>query len=162
MTCDVCGRTLLRGEKAEVYLNGGARRSVCELCKDRAIHEGWIREGTMPAYSEGDGGADRRRSLLARFRGRREAEAGPQATPTLADALDSHSWSQERPAASSSRTSSERRRDRERANPRERTPPREPRHVHAVPTSVEQKAAAAIGAFNGSEHPRTVAGVARS
>jgi hypothetical protein len=34
--------------------------------------------------------------------------------------------------------------------------------VHAVPTSVEHKIASAAGAFNASEHPRTVAGVARS
>jgi hypothetical protein len=34
--------------------------------------------------------------------------------------------------------------------------------VRAVPTSAEQKIASAIGLFNGSEHTRTVAGVARS
>jgi hypothetical protein len=34
--------------------------------------------------------------------------------------------------------------------------------VHAVPTSIEHKVASAIDAFNMSEHPRTVAGVARS
>ena len=45
--CDVCGRTLLRGERSEVYIDGGARRSVCELCKSRALHEGWLREGTV-------------------------------------------------------------------------------------------------------------------
>lgn len=157
-TCDVCGRTLLRGEKAEVYVNGGTRREVCELCKDRAIHEGWIREGTVPAYVEGDGSSDRRRSLFARFRSRREP-AGPAATPnpTLADELDSQSWSEERPSATPApgraATSTPRRRP---------TSPREPRHVHAVPTSVEQKVASAISAFNSSEHPRTVAGVARS
>jgi hypothetical protein len=39
---------------------------------------------------------------------------------------------------------------------------REPRHVRAVPSSPEQRIAAAIAAFNGSEHPRTVAGVTRS
>jgi hypothetical protein len=156
-TCDVCGRTLLRGEKAEVYLNGGTRREVCELCKDRAIHEGWIREGTVPAYSEGDGGSDRRRSIFARFRSRREP--GPSTTPTLADELDSHSWSQERPAATPAPV-------RAGASPPPRRRPlgssREPRHVHAVPTSIEQKVASAIDAFNVSEHPRTVSGVARS
>jgi hypothetical protein len=40
--------------------------------------------------------------------------------------------------------------------------PREPRHVRAVPTSNEQKAAQAVQLFNGSEHRRTVSGVARS
>ena len=38
----------------------------------------------------------------------------------------------------------------------------EPRHVRAVPTSAEQRIASAVDAFNSSEHPRTVAGVARS
>ena len=48
--CDVCGRTLLRGERAETYINGDARRSVCELCKSRALNEGWVREGTLPGF----------------------------------------------------------------------------------------------------------------
>ncbi|MFZ0089674.1 MAG: hypothetical protein WAL63_09225, partial [Solirubrobacteraceae bacterium] len=39
---------------------------------------------------------------------------------------------------------------------------REPRHVRAVPTSVEHKISSAISLFNASEHPRTVAGIARS
>jgi hypothetical protein len=34
--------------------------------------------------------------------------------------------------------------------------------VRAIPTSPEQKVASAIRLFNDSEHPRTVAGVARS
>ena len=34
--------------------------------------------------------------------------------------------------------------------------------MRAVPTSPEQKTAAAVELFNSSEHPRTVAGVARS
>src|SRR3954453_6290537 len=45
LQCDVCGRTLLRGETPAVFLAGGSRRSVCELCTPRAAHEGWIREG---------------------------------------------------------------------------------------------------------------------
>jgi hypothetical protein len=159
-SCDVCGRTLLRGERSEVYLNGGARREVCELCKDRAIHEGWVREGTVPAYAEGDGGSDRRRSLFARFRSRRELGAATP-NPTLADGLDSQSWSQERPSAQPPPVPAAPTPQRRRSAGRP-SGPREPRHVHAVPTSIEQKAASAIGAFNISEHPRTVAGVARS
>ena len=39
---------------------------------------------------------------------------------------------------------------------------REPRHVRAVPTSIEHKISSAVSLFNASEHPRTVAGIARS
>jgi hypothetical protein len=148
--CDVCGRTLLRGEKAEIYLNGGTRRNVCELCKERAIHEGWMREGTIPAYSENDTSSDRRRSLLGRLRARRQDPATESATSTaFGDELDGSSWAEARP---SRRTEYERRPERV----------REPRHVRAVPTSVEQKVATSVDLFNASEHPRTVAGVARS
>jgi hypothetical protein len=148
--CDVCGRTLLRGERAEVYLNGGARRSVCELCKERAIHEGWVREGTVPAFNDSDTGSDRRRSLLSRFRARRDAAAADGPTSTvLGDELDANAYADARP---SRRAGLDR--------PTEHA--REPRHVRAVPTSVEQKVATAVELFNDSEHPRTVAGVARS
>ena len=161
--CDVCGRTLLRGEKADMYLNGGARRSVCELCKDRALHEGWVREGTVAAYDGGDSGSDRRRSLFGRLRGRREVPP-PTSAPTLADDLDGNSGSEARPGIQDEQE------QRERPRPSYRSEPdgahtgraREPRHVRAVPTNVDQKIASAVQLFNNSEHPRTVAGVARS
>ena len=73
--CDVCGRTLLRGEHAEVYVSGGSRRSVCELCTSRALHGGWVREGTLPEYDESSARVDRRRSLFGRLRTRRDAGA---------------------------------------------------------------------------------------
>ncbi len=73
--CDVCGRTLLRGEHAEVYIDGGARRSVCELCKPRALQEGWLREGTVPTYDGSEAPTARRGSLLSRLRRRRERRA---------------------------------------------------------------------------------------
>ena len=44
VACEVCGRRLLRGEQPEVFLSGGQRRMVCELCVPRATHEGWLRE----------------------------------------------------------------------------------------------------------------------
>jgi len=141
-SCDVCGRTLLRGERAEIYLNGGARRSVCDLCAARALHEGWIREGTAPPGDGSEGGSDRRRSLLSRLRGRREP-AAPIEAPAPVRIEPEAAPPPEPP-------------------PRVRERIREPRHVRAVPTSIEHKIASAIDVFNGSEHRRTIAGVARS
>jgi hypothetical protein len=137
VACDVCGRTLLRGEHAETYLAGGARRAVCELCSSRALHEGWVREGSVAAFDPGVTTTERR-SLLGRLRTRRDADAIESANGEV----DSRSGSGHG-SGQASRT-------------------REPRHVHAVPTSAEHKVSSAVDAFNSSEHPRTVAGVARS
>ncbi len=161
-TCDVCGRTLLRGEVAQVYLDGADRHSVCELCVPRALGEGWVREGTVPPYEGRDGGSDRRRSLLGRLRRRRPERPPPveyeDEEPIY---LDEEEVVEDEPPRPSPL-----KRARERARERVRQPEpevaREPRHVRAVPTGEEQKIAAAIEVFNRSEHQRTVAGVARS
>src|SRR5881392_2352868 len=80
VSCDICGRTILKGERTEPYLApGGQRHLVCELCTDRAYNEGWIRESAhmdMPASTRRP---QERRSLLGRMRKRREAE--PLAEP---------------------------------------------------------------------------------
>ncbi len=168
--CDVCGRTLLRGERWEIYLHGGERRSVCELCKTRALHEGWVREGTLPDYNDGNARSERRRSLLGRLRARREAAAALEseyppdeddfedAPPPEADPSEPTPTRRQRRAPRPVPAARQRQRQRDREQ--ERT--REPRHVRAVPTSPEQRTAAAADVFNGSEHIRTVAGVARS
>jgi hypothetical protein len=166
--CDVCGRTLLRGERAEIYVSGGARRSVCELCTSRALHGGWVREGTVPSYADNGARVDRRRSLLGRFRARRDAagvdgappaqEQGYPAASPAPDAGRPMPVREPRPPRES-RSSRDSRAARE---PREPRPVREPRHVRAVPTSIEHKISSAVSLFNGSEHPRTVAGIARS
>jgi hypothetical protein len=139
LSCDVCGRTLLRGERVHPYLERGEHRSVCELCIARAQQEGWVREGTAPAYDEPGAYADRGRSLLGRLRRRRERPAAEE-QPVVGV---------EEPVPSP-------------AAPRSRRRLREARHVRAIPTSAENRIAVAIDAFNASEHPRTVAGVARS
>jgi hypothetical protein len=136
VSCDVCGRTLLRGEQADVFLAGGTRRNVCELCTQRASHEGWIREGLDDATVRSREHNGRSRSFLARLRQRRadaqamheelEAEQAGEA-PTLAEPM-----------------------------------PQQPRSVHAVPTNADMKMARALDLFNASSHPRTVSGVARS
>jgi hypothetical protein len=180
-SCDICGRTLLRGERAEVYLHGGTRHEVCELCTGRAIHAGWVREGTVPAYDEAGSHRDSRRSLLGRLRSRRELEPD-QFDDELEEEFDDNEprsgqaspqdWPDGGPTRGGS-SASERRPSRRRRSIAGRDPaparessrhagPREPRHVRAVPTSVENKTAAAVSLFNGSEHPKTVAGIARS
>ncbi|MDW5595866.1 hypothetical protein VSS74_16070 [Conexibacter stalactiti] len=145
VSCDVCGRTLLRGERAETYLVGGTRREVCELCQPRALHEGWVREGAALERGTRPASGERRRSLFSRLkRPRPDDGAAPNGGSRGHDEPRDAS-----PARSSSRV--------ERLEPQ-----RELRQVRAVPTNVEQRTATAIERFNQSEHPRTIAGVARS
>jgi hypothetical protein len=132
----VCGRTLLRGEQADVFLAGGTRRNVCELCTQRASHEGWIREGLDDATVRSRAHNGRSRSFLARLRQRR------------ADAQALHEELESEQAA-------------EAIVPADPVP-QQPRSVHAVPTNADMKMARALDLFNASAHPRTVAGVARS
>jgi len=142
LACDICGRTLLRGEHAETFLAGGARREVCDLCTARAQHEGWIRESGGDElelrHTRHDG---RGRSLLDRLRARRERAREMQDEPAVGDA----------PLG-----------DDEAPGPWGQDGPRRPRHVHAVPTNADLKMQRALEIFNASDHTRTVGGVARS
>jgi hypothetical protein len=167
----VCGRTLLRGERAEIYLSGGTRRSVCELCTSRALHGGWVREGEAPEYDEASSRPDRRRSLFGRLRGRRDPREArlPEPEPTFEDLDSPEPVLHEEPVAPAPPVASPR--PVEPSSPAwpapvsraaSKRPPREPRHVRAVPTSIEHKISSAIALFNESEHPRTVSGIARS
>jgi hypothetical protein len=149
VSCDVCGRTLLRGERAEPFLAGGARRQVCELCTARAQHEGWIRESGADELSLRDSRNEGRTRLVDRLRARRERArevADSQAAQEAAEAgihFDTPPARPTEPAAAPE-------------------PPRSPRHVRAVPTNAELKMERALDVFNLSEHTRTVGGVARS
>jgi hypothetical protein len=140
--CDVCGRTVLRGEHVSAYINGSARRSVCELCETRALHEGWVREGNLDGFETAGTTSERRRSLFGRRRSRREAAVAQGAVGTTWDEVSSaSSWSQGGNGGRSTVT---------------------PRQVHAVPSSDGQRVAKAVELFNRSEYRRTIAGVARS
>ena len=147
ISCDVCGRTILKGERAESYLvPGGERKLVCDLCASRALHEGWIREsgpGELPAARRRP---EQRGSLLGRLWRRRAPEDVP---PGDGDAWDPDAPRPEPPPV------------RERALP-QREAPRDPRHVRAVPTTADVKVERALERFNGSEHVRATAGIMRS
>lgn len=163
--CDICTRTLLRGEKTEAFVNGGRRYSVCELCKPHALHEGWMREGTMPDFQAGGDRVQRRGRLFGRRprKGEREIELQEPAGPrTLDDELSlGGAWGMAAPAAAPAHPAAEPV-PAAPAAARRGSRVREPRHVHAIPTSGDHKIAVAVEVFNASIHRRTVAGVARS
>jgi hypothetical protein len=158
VACDVCGRTLLRGEHADVFLAGGARRTVCELCTARAQNEGWIREGVEDeALGVRERGRERRGSFLQRLRSRRD---GPRDGGRRAGAdggLEDEPSADPRPAATAVAPHPP-----PPPPPPAPEPPREPRHVRAVPTNADMKRARAVDLFNASDHPRTVAALTRS
>src|SRR4051794_552621 len=78
IVCDVCGRTMLKGERADPYLApGGQRMQVCELCTDRAYAEGWIKESAHDELPASQRRHEPRRSILSRLR--RRAESAPPA-----------------------------------------------------------------------------------
>jgi hypothetical protein len=166
IACDVCGRTILKGERTEAFLApGGQRHVVCDLCFVRAEHHGWIREaaaGDLPARFPRP---EPRRPLLGRLfrRGRRAPErvsangadrelaedrAAPAEDGAFAAEADPEAW---REAASPPEPP---------ATPRPR--PKDPRHVRAVPTTAEVKVERALELFNASDNQRTIAGLART
>jgi hypothetical protein len=169
VVCDVCGRTLLRGENASVFLAGGSRRLVCELCTPRAAHEGWIREGVSDEQiGVRARGRERRGSLFARLRGRRDAHvrrplAEEFETPPP-DYADYEEPVADPEAALAPMPEPEPEPYVAPAPAPAPVPelPREPRQVRAVPTNADMKRSRAVDLFNGSEHPRTVAALARS
>jgi len=159
----VCGRTLLRGEHADVFLHAGQRRTVCELCAARAAHEGWIRDGLDNVTVRHRRGG-RSRGFLDRLLLRRvddDADADAQPVPD------------EVPFAAAEVVHRE-----ESADPPEGAQPAAPgtgaaspatapadhagRDIRAVPTNADLKNARALELFNRSEHPRRIAGIARS
>lgn len=156
VSCDVCGRTILKGERAEWYLApGGHRHQVCDLCATRAQHHGWIREsaaGDMPARPPRN---EPRRGMLGRLRRRPARPAADEARLAEQEAMfgagngvEPEEHQVEAPAPPPP------------ARPRSR--PQSPRHVRAVPTTAEVKVERALELFNGSGHQRTVAGLART
>jgi len=167
VACDVCGRTLLRGEHADAFIANGSRRMVCELCTARAANEGWIREGADNALGVRRNGPRNGRSLLGRLKPPRRVAPPPVELPyrrisanvdrivpgTLVTTPVEHDehvivdGGPPREVAGDEHAGAE---------------SREPRNVHAVPTNADLKMARALDVFNLSAHPRRIAGVTRS
>lgn len=165
VTCAVCGRTMLKGERTESFLApGGDRHVVCELCFVRAEHAGWLREsahGDTPARGPRE---QERRPLLSRLRRRsveaEDADPPPQEAPhspgggPTGDVSDNGEPPAPEPEPEPEPPPAPPAPRRER--------PRGPRHVRAVPTTAEVKVERALEVFNASEHQRTVSGLSRS
>jgi hypothetical protein len=159
VTCDVCGRTILKGEHTETYLApGGQRHEVCDLCAARAQHYGWIRESAAGDVPTRMPRSEPRRSMLGRLRRRRPAaEQEAEGEAELAEheatyGADNGAEPAEHEAPHPPPP----------PPPRPRSQPKDPRHVRAVPTTTEGKVERALDLFNGSDHQRTVAGLART
>lgn len=154
VTCDVCGRTILKGERTEPYLApGGHRHQVCDLCAVRAQHSGWLRESGAGDLPHRSARPEPRRGLLGRMRRRRPEDASQAELDEKEGEVGSAEGTQapepeETPAAP--------------RPPRPRSRPKDPRHVRAVPTTAEAKVDRALDLFNGSQHQRTIAGLART
>jgi hypothetical protein len=172
VACDVCGRTLLRGEHADPFIAGGARRMVCELCIARAANEGWIREGadnTMGVRRNGPRGG---RSLFGKLRTARAPRAPAEPVLPYANTRRSGKVDRIEPARGSAEhegdappPAAEYDEPAAVAAPEAReaaAPAREARNVRAVPTNADLKMARALDVFNASAHPRRISGVARS
>jgi hypothetical protein len=91
VACDVCGRTILKGERTEPYLvPDGSRRLVCELCTRRAEGAGWVRESSNRDAFAAFPRAEPRRSLVGRLRRRfvehDHAAGGAENGPARAEA----------------------------------------------------------------------------
>jgi hypothetical protein len=158
VSCDVCGRTILKGEHTETYLApGGQRHEVCDLCATRAQHHGWIRESAAGDVPTRMPRSEPRRGMLGRLRRRRPAEQEAEREADLAEHEATYGAGNgaepaehEAPHAPPP------------PPPRPRSQPKDPRHVRAVPTTAEGKVERALDLFNGSDHQRTVAGLART
>ncbi|MBX5470483.1 MAG: hypothetical protein IRZ21_11370 [Thermoleophilaceae bacterium] len=149
VSCEVCGRTILKGERPEAYLApGGQRKLVCDLCIGRAQHEGWIRESAQGDTLAAPSRREPRRGLMARLRRRREQNGQVAerawAPPEGSDEPGHH----DAPGDPISAPPPPRRKD--------------ARHVRAVPTDAQVKVERALEVFNAGEHVRTVAGIART
>lgn len=159
VSCDVCGRTILKGERTEAYLApAGHRKLVCELCLGRADHEGWIREsaaGDLPATRP----REQRRPLFGRLRRERERrEEAPMAEmQSEAPPAQNGEQPQHEPTTEEHELGEQRAPKIGRPNRR-----KDPRHVRAVPTNTQVKIERALEMFNHSEHTRTIAGIART
>ncbi len=166
--CDVCGRRLLRGEQPDVFLGGGQRRTVCELCTTRATHEGWRRETEEHPGRPRAARSQRGRSLLRGLRQLRwptTGVAGDAADrpvqPVRAGGLDADDPT-ERGGTRAGIDAEWAAVDEEWGAPQEVVGAIEYAVDSPVTNQGDANVERALAVFNIGEHPRRLAGVARA
>jgi hypothetical protein len=81
VTCAICERTLLVGERAVRFSPDGVRFvDVCSLCQETALEQGWVKEGSPTTPAPPPERRRRRLSLSAIF------ERASEEPPPVADA----------------------------------------------------------------------------
>ena len=81
LPCDFCGRNMLRGEIGERLYHSGEERVACELCRMRALRNGWHRD-RVPAAEVTRPTTPERGRLLDRLRGRMVEDSTSSRTPS--------------------------------------------------------------------------------
>ena len=190
--CDVCSRTLLKGEELYEYVSSpGERFGVCVLCRSRAEASGWIpaeQYGTIahePPSRARRGLALRRRLAEATARARsgarsarRAAKRDPEPTPGPAEdraedaAAPAEPESEPEPEAEAEvpprGKAPEEPRSRPQPRQAERRPKRRPAGEAVAPGAPQPRRGpeaimrGAVESFNASQESRKVAGLIRS
>jgi hypothetical protein len=186
--CDVCGRTILKGEQIHEYLTPSRERiRVCVLCRSRAESSGWIPvsmahtlEEEQPRRSPGMAFRQRfsRAASRARTAARSRREAEPEAAPAGPRELEPEQKPEAPPEPKPAAAAEEEpapppqaAKPQARRQPRERTPRRTPRRATDTAKAPRSRRAKrgpealmrrAVERFNSSEERRKVAGLMRS
>jgi hypothetical protein len=176
VACDVCERRLLRGEQHDVFLAAGRRRTVCELCAPRAVHEGWRREADGDALTLAPARPRRGRNFFERLR-----QVGRPVGGEADLDLEELSYLPEPESPHEAHPAPYERNPAEPAAPEEEHPydflgglemvdSRATEAGEQSPTDLEPRSGTApstvadrgVDVFNASEFPRRIAGIARS
>jgi hypothetical protein len=185
--CDVCSRTLLKGEELHEYASSqGERFGVCVLCRSRAEAEGWIpaeeyREiAQQPAAPSRRGQALRKRLAGIASRARSARRGDPEEQPKPAEGREPDAAPPAEPEPPSAPPAARPEAPPHQEGPLEAARPRPVRRQAPRPARRQpaQQAAGqqapqprrgpeaimrrAVECFNSSDEPRKVAGLIRS
>jgi hypothetical protein len=183
--CDVCGRTILKGEQTHEYVTPQAQRlEVCVLCRPRAEASDWIPAERAGALVQAPAGRGRPGEALRKRLGRAAARARAGARPRRrAERANGDAATGAKQPPSSAESLAAATRDEARTEPRQewdaqeatkrprtqpkRRPDREPAGEAAPKQSQPRRGPEAlvrrgVQRFNGSDETRKVAGLFRS